>query len=112
MRVPLDTVLDLAIEAGQRVDQHRRARDQCRPVAFLETLDSKAVPFVPLDIRTAGNQVIVGWDSVTGVSYGIEGRTTLTGATSILTNKTGTGQRIEVTLPNNSVTRFLRLTAP
>jgi len=97
---------------GRMPDLLSNPTDQISVFAFLETLDTKAVPFVPLDVRASGNQVIVGFDSVSGVAYGIEGRTTLTGATTILTSRTGTGQRIEVALPNNTTTRFLRLTAP
>jgi YVTN family beta-propeller protein len=97
---------------GRLPDRLSSSADQISLFAFLETIDAKTVPFVPLDVRASGNQVIVGFDSLTGVIYGFEGRTTLTGATTILTNKTGTGQRIEVALPINSTTRFLRLVAP
>jgi hypothetical protein len=97
---------------GRLPDRLTNPADQISLFAFLETLDTKTVPFVTLDIRASGNQVIIGFDSVNGVVYGIEGRTTLTGPTSILTSVNGTGARIEVTLPNNTTTRFLRLVAP
>ena len=97
---------------GRVPDRLANPTDQISVFAFLETLDTKAVPFVPLDIRAGSNQVIVGFDSIIGANYGLEGRTTLTGATTIPTNKAGTGARIEVSLPNNPPARFLRLTAP
>jgi hypothetical protein len=86
--------------------------DQISVFAFLETLDARTVPFVKLDLRNTGNQLVLSFDSVNGVSYGIEGRTTLTSPPSILTTVTGTGQRLDVAVPVDTPSQFLGLSAP
>ena len=97
---------------GRFPDRLSNPVDQISLFAFLETLDAKTVPFVTLYARASGNEVIVSFDSVSGVPYSLEGRAALTGATFILTNVTGTGARLEVPLPNNPAPRFVRLLAP
>ncbi len=98
---------------GQVPDPLPNLSDQVAVFAFLETIDAKTVPFVPLSVRLVGGQVIVGFDSLSGVSYSILGRTNLaTGSATILTNVVGTGTRFEVSLPNNAPARFLRLIGP
>lgn len=97
---------------GRLPDRLPDLADQISLFAFLETLDAKTVPFVPLDLRRNGNEVIVGFDSLVGVPYGLEGRAELTGARTILTNVTGTGQRLELPLTLAPAVRFLRVTAP
>jgi YVTN family beta-propeller protein len=98
---------------GRLPDLLSNLQDQISVFAFLETLDAKTVPFVSLDARVSDYQVIsVAFDSVSGVSYRLEGRSTLTGVTTTVTNVTGTGQRLEITLPNNGAAQFLRLMSP
>ena len=97
---------------GRLPDMLANATDRAKVVAFLESIDTTTVPFVRLDIRQSGNTVILGFDSVSGVQYGIEARTTINGAPFIVDAVTGTGQRIEKTLGIIGTARFFRLVAP
>jgi len=97
---------------GLLPDALTNSADQISLFAFLETIDTKTVPFVTLDIRRSGNQIIVGFDSVQGVSYSIEGRTNLNASPGVLTNVTGIGQHLDVPLPNTGQARFIRLLSP
>src|SRR5204863_3770008 len=70
--------------------------DQARVVKFLESIDVHAVPFVPIQISRSGPDVILFFDSVNGVHYGIEARSTLDGAPSVIGTVLGTGQPLQV----------------
>ena len=98
---------------GTLPDLLANSADQQLLVKFLESIDVNAVPFVALSIRWQGNQLLIAFDSVAGVRYALEARSSLTvpgapiGSTII-----GTGQRVEVPVPaSDSGTRFLRLVA-
>jgi YVTN family beta-propeller protein len=97
---------------GTLPDNLANLADQISVFAFLETIDARTVPFVKLDLRKAGNQGVLSFDSVAGVSYGVEGRTNLAGTHAVFTNVTGTGQRLEVPLAIDPSTRFFRLVTP
>jgi hypothetical protein len=99
--------------AGGRLPDHlTNIVDQISVFAFLETIDAKTVPFVPLSVRKQGNQIIVAFDSVLGVSYAIQTKTTLGATWTSASTVPGTGQHIEVPVTIDTATRFLRLTAP
>jgi len=86
--------------------------DQISVFAFLETIDTKTIPFVQLEARRSGDQILVGFDSVNGALYSIESRTNLTSTATVITNVTGNGQRLEVPLAIDVASRFLRLLSP
>jgi hypothetical protein len=96
---------------GRLPDVLASPADQALVVKFLESIDVSTVPFVTLAVRRQGNQLFVGFDSITGASYAIEGRSTVTGGTTILQTGAGTGQRLEFSVPIDQATRFLRLVA-
>jgi hypothetical protein len=56
--------------------------------------------------------VILSFDTVNGVQYGIEARTTINGAPSVIGTFSGTGQALQVQILNDGTTRFLRLVSP
>jgi hypothetical protein len=97
---------------GRRPDGLSNTNDQAKVVKFLESVDVHTVPFVPIEVRQSGSNVILAFDSVNGVQYDIEARSTITGTPSIIGFVIGTGQRLEVTLPIDSTARFFRLLAP
>lgn len=97
---------------GQMADMLASPADQAKVVAFLESIDTRTVPFARLDVRRAGGQVILGFDSIVGATYTVEGRQTVTGATTGVTNVSGTGQRLEVPVNITTTTRFFRLIGP
>ena len=70
------------------------------------------MPFVPIQTSLSGPYVILSFDSVNGVQYNIEARSTITGTPSIIGFVIGTGQPVQVQILNDSTTRFLRLVAP
>src|SRR5213076_2191309 len=68
--------------------------DQALVVTFLESIDLNTIPLVQLAIRRQGSQVFVAFDSITGVHYALEAKTTLlAGWASIGSTTIGTGQR-------------------
>jgi hypothetical protein len=79
-------------------------------VKFLESIDFSTVPFVSLNIRRVGDQIIISFDSVAGAGYALETRATLdqpwapTGASA-----TGNGQRVEIAVNIDTTKQFLRL---
>jgi hypothetical protein len=84
--------------------------DQLKVVQFLESIDIHTVPFVVLAIRQSGNQAILSFDSIANARYAIETKTSLNGMwTTLIASVTGTGQRLDVPVPIDSTTRFLRL---
>jgi hypothetical protein len=95
---------------GASADLLVNPADQALVVKFLESIDAKTVPFVPLAVRQQGNQVYVAFDSIVDVTYVIEARQTLTtpwSSSGVMV--TGTGQRIEVPVTIDNATKFLRL---
>jgi len=81
---------------GQMPDQLANPADQALVVKFLESIDFNTVPLVTLAIRRQANQVFVSFDSVSGVSYSLQGKDTLAAAWSgTLASMVGTGARIE-----------------
>jgi len=97
-------------DGGRLPDRLSNPADQALVVTFLESIDLQTVPFVTLEVRQEGDQVIVAFDSIAGAHYAVEARDTLAdnwatlGATVI-----GTGQRLEVPVAIDRATRFLRL---
>jgi len=97
-------------DAGRLPERLSNPADQALVVTFLESIDLQTVPFVTLEVRQEGDQVIVAFDSIAGAHYAVEARDTLAdnwatlGATVI-----GTGQRLEVPVAIDRATRFLRL---
>jgi len=94
---------------GRLPDVLSSPADQAALVSFLESIDVRSVPFVPLDVRLDGASLIVGFASVPGVSYEVEGRPTLDGAASLVTSVDGTGARVEVPILVATGARFFRL---
>ncbi len=97
---------------GTRPDALGNTNDQAKVVKFLESLDVHTVPFVPIQITKSGSYVILTFDSVNGVSYGIEARTNLLGPATVIGSVSGTGQSLQVPVLIDSTTRFFRLVAP
>jgi YVTN family beta-propeller protein len=96
---------------GRLPDLLSNPADQSKVVAFLESIDVGTVPFVPIAVSRTGAYVILSFDSVAGVMYGIEARSTITGVPGVLTKVTGNGQRMDVALPIDTAARFYRLVA-
>jgi YVTN family beta-propeller protein len=97
---------------GTLPDVLANAADQALVVKFLESIDVNTVPFVTLSVRVQANQLLVGFDSIAGVSYALEAKGALTDswASSGIT-AVGTGQPMELPVPIGSGTKFLRLVA-
>jgi hypothetical protein len=97
---------------GRMTDLLTNAADQAKVVAFLESIDVKTVPFVPLSIRRTGFFVDVGWDTIVGARYGVEAKPSLdvgwvpTGIIII-----GEGNRTNVLLSVDVPVKFVRLVA-
>jgi len=62
---------------GRLPDRLSDPFDQIKVFAFLETIDAKTVPFVPLDVRPNGNQIILGFDPSAARSMGSRRAATL-----------------------------------
>jgi len=97
---------------GQISDTLTNAADQTKVVKFLESIDFNTIPFVPVSIVQSNAYVILSFDSLNGVQYGIEARTTLTSPGSLVGSATGNGGRLNVPLPIDTTTKFFRLTSP
>ena len=83
---------------------------QALVVKFLESIDVSVVPFVTVEVHPAGNELVLTFDSVVGVTYAIQAKDTLDAPwSSILKTAVGTGGRLSVPIPIDSVTRFVRL---
>lgn len=95
---------------GQHPDVLSDPAKQAQLVRFVKSIAFDTVPFVKLVVTQSGGQIIVAFESVPGVRYALQGRTTLATAWSAsLATVTATGVRTEVPLPNNAPTKFLRL---
>jgi hypothetical protein len=67
---------------------------------------------VPIKISQSGAYVILSFDSVNGVQYGIQARNTLDGAPAVISTVSGTGQTLQVPILNDSAMHFFQLVAP
>ena len=97
---------------GRITDLLSNPTDQVKVVKFLESIDVHTVPFVPVSIVQSNAYVILSFDSVNGVQYGIEARTNITGPANLIGSATGTGGRLDVPSPITPTTRFFRLISP
>jgi hypothetical protein len=96
---------------GRLADLLSNPAERAKVVAFLESIDVHTVPFVILAARREGAYLILSFDSVAGVMYAIEARTSIGGMAGPVTKVTGNGQRMDVALPIDATIRFYRLTA-
>jgi hypothetical protein len=97
---------------GRLPDTLTNPADRALVVKFLESIDFKTVPFVSLTARHVGNQLYIGFDSVSGVSYAIEARPTLTAPwATVGAPIAGNGQRMEVPVNMGIAAQFLRVVA-
>ena len=95
---------------GRIPDVVTNAAQLSQLVRFVESIALDTVPFVRLEVRHSGGQILVAFESISGLSYALQGRNTITDPWSAnLTAVTAIGVRSEVVLPNNAPTRFLRL---
>ena len=97
---------------GRIPDGLSNTNDQAKVVKFLESIDVHTVPFVPITVSRLGPYVILAFDSLNGVEYGIEARTTVTGPAAVVGSVTGNGQRLQVALAIDGAARFFRLVTP
>ncbi len=77
---------------------------------FLESIDLKTVPFVPLSIRRNGFFVVVEWDTIVDARYRLEAKPNLDAVwvpTGI--EITGDGSRANVLLSIDVPAKFVRL---
>jgi hypothetical protein len=77
--------------------------------AFLESIDVNTVPFVSVTVKSEPNYLVLSFESVAGVTYGIESRDVISGPTMIVAIAPGNGQRLDVPLPVVSGVRLYRL---
>ena len=95
---------------GRLPDTLTNPEDRATLVKFLESIDFHAVPFATLRAERVGNQLMLSFDSVAGVAYAIEARSTLTASWEILGSTiTGTGQRVQVPVDLGSPIQLIRL---
>ncbi len=97
---------------GRRPDGLSNPADQAKVVKFLESIDVHTVPFVTLSVQVIGAYAILSFDSVNGAEYGIETRTAIDGAPSVIGSFTGNGGRLQVALPIDTTAQFFRLVEP
>src|SRR5262249_40224101 len=93
----------------RRADVLTNAVDQLKLAKFLESIDLHTVPFVALTLFKFDGFVILVFDTVAGVQYGIEERSVLTGPADLLTTVTGPGEQLGLLLPIENTPRFFRL---
>ena len=95
---------------GRLPDRLSNAGDQALVVRFLESIDVSVVPFVTVEVRRAGNELVLAFDSVPGVTYAVQAKDTLDAPwSSILKTVVGNGGPLEVSVPIETATRFVRL---
>jgi YVTN family beta-propeller protein len=97
---------------GRIPDLLSDAADQAKVVKFLESIDVHTVPFVPLSIVQSDDYVILSFDSVSGVEYDIEARTSLTDPGITIGSIIGTGNRLSIPFPIDNDVKFYRLASP
>ena len=91
---------------------HKLEKKQAKLVKFLESIDLYSVPFVTIDVSQVGSYLILAFDSVSGVEYGIEARSAITGTPTLIGSVFGNGDRLQVAVPIDSTARFFRLVTP
>jgi len=97
---------------GRLPDTLSNPADQALVVKFLESIDIKTVPFVPLAARRSGNQLLVSFDSISSGRYSLEAKADLNSAwASFGSTIIGNGQRLEVPVAIDTSARFVRLVA-
>ena len=97
---------------GRLPDVLTNPAHQAQLVTFLESIDFNTIPFASIAVKQVADQVVVGFDTVAGVSYLLEGRATLRKPwVSIGSSVIGDGQRKELHVNIDTETRFLRLNA-
>jgi YVTN family beta-propeller protein len=97
---------------GRLPDTLSNSADRALVVAFLESIDVKTVPFVPLAARRSGNQLLVAFDSIVGGRYALEAKANLNSTwAAVGAPITGTGQRLEVPVAIDTSAKFVRLVA-
>jgi YVTN family beta-propeller protein len=97
---------------GRMADMLASPVDQAKVVAFLESIDTKTVPFVLLSVQRAGLYVDVGWDTIVGAIYRLEAKPAIDASWSAVGLPiTGNGQRTNVLLFIDTPAKFVRLVA-
>ncbi|MCI0537821.1 MAG: beta-propeller fold lactonase family protein [Verrucomicrobiales bacterium] len=88
--------------------------DRIKLVAFLESIDANTTPTgsLALSARLSGNQVILSFDTISGVQFTVTERTAIDAPTTVLTTVPGNGQRAEVPVPITGTARFFQLVGP
>ena len=95
---------------GRLPDLLSNPSDQAKLVAFLESIDFATEPPVPsLAAERQGGVLMLSFDSVVGVFYGLEARDVITGPVSVVSVGPGTGQRMSVPVSIVGAARFYRL---
>ncbi len=113
-----ETLASVVSDVKHRTDNGRlpdlltNPTDRALVVKFLESIDFNTVPLVTLAARQSGNQMIVSFDSVLGVTYVIQSKNTLGATWGTATTVVGTGLRLDVPIAIDTATRFVRLVAP
>jgi len=83
---------------------------QARLIKFLESIDVSVVPFVTVEAHSTGNELVLTFDSVAGVTYAVQAKDTLDSPwSSILKTAVGNGGTLEVSVPIDTAIRFIRL---
>lgn len=95
--------------SGQPSGVLTNAAAQALVVKFLESIDQTTVPFVVLAAEKQGNSLVLSFDSVAGVLYGLEARDLINGPATTVANATGNGLRLSVSVPIAGAARFYRL---
>jgi len=90
-------------------DVLNNSADQAKVVKFLESIDVHTIPFVPVSVVQSNAYVIISFDSINGVQYGIEARTAIDGPGNLVGNATGNGGRLNVPLPIDTTAKYFRL---
>ena len=97
---------------GRLPDTLTNPADQALVVRFLESIDVRTVPFVPLAARRTGNQLQVSFHSIVGARYGLETKPALNSAwAAVGPDIAGNGQRLELPVPIDTNAKFVRLVA-
>ena len=97
---------------GRLPDTLSNPTDQLKLVKFLESIDGRAVPFVPIEIRQQGNQVELRFDTIIGARYAVEAKPALNAPWAVLGSTIiGTGQRVSVPVTIDTARKFLQLVA-
>ncbi|MDA0813397.1 MAG: hypothetical protein O3C21_13540, partial [Verrucomicrobia bacterium] len=84
---------------------------QAELVAFLEYIDATSNPFLHLDIRREGNQIVLSFGTIPRAQYTIRATPNLVpGGWSPPEVLTGTGRRVEHRLPIDAPAQYFRVT--